>query len=80
MKRAIRRHHRERLKKKRLYHWCRNLTNEPEILARAVNTPTPCSCAMCCNIRRNKWLPNKRKLTKQEKVSILNNNEQEIDI
>ena len=71
MKRAIRRHHRERLKHKRRYHWCRDLINEPEILARAINTPTPCSCWMCCNTRSNPWLPEKEKLTRQERRFIL---------
>ena len=71
MKRAVRRHHRSRLKKKRQYHWGRDLNTEPEILAMTVNTPTPCSCWMCCNIRRNKWLKSKDKLTKQERIDQL---------
>jgi len=51
--RLKRRHHRDRLKRKRRYHWGhdRDLSLEPEILARAVNTPTPCSCWMCRNNR-----------------------------
>jgi len=51
MNRAERRHHRERLKKKRRYHWGRDLKDEPEILAMAVNTPCSCSCFMCGNPR-----------------------------
>ena len=48
---AERRHHRERLMRKRRFHWGRDLSREPEILARVVNTPKPCSCAMCGNTR-----------------------------
>lgn len=53
MSRARKRHHRERLKKKRRYHWGRDLLTEPEVLAKAVNTPKPCSCMMCGNERRH---------------------------
>jgi hypothetical protein len=52
MARAERRHHRERLKKNRRVHWGRDLSQNPEVLARAINTPTPCSCWMCGNERR----------------------------
>ena len=48
---AERRHHRERLMRKRRFHWGRDLSREPEILARVVNTPCSCSCAMCGNPR-----------------------------
>jgi len=51
MIRALRRHHRERLKIKRNHYWGRDLRNDPKILAKTVNTPTPCSCWMCCNRR-----------------------------
>jgi len=57
--RAIRRHHRERLKKNRRFHWGRDLRQEPKILAMAINTPTPCSCAMCCNPRSKKSINHK---------------------
>lgn len=51
--RAIRRHHRERLRAKRRFHWGRDLSTEPpQNIARAINTPTPCSCWMCGNPRR----------------------------
>ncbi len=78
MKRAIRRHHRSRLKRKRRYHWGRDLINEPKILAVAVNTPTPCSCWICCNIRRNKWLPEKERLTRQELKFLLKEKDYEV--
>ena len=52
MGRAERRHHRERLMRNRRFHWGRDLSGEPEVLARAVDTPTPCSCLMCGNARR----------------------------
>lgn len=50
---AMRRHHRERLKKDRRFHWGRDLSREPKYLAVAVDTPTPCSCLMCGNARRH---------------------------
>jgi hypothetical protein len=48
---VLKRHHRERLKNKRRNHWGRDLINEPKHLAKAVNTPTPCSCFRCANKR-----------------------------
>lgn len=55
-KRAERRHHFERLKQARRFYWGsnRDLAKSPKHLAKAVNTPTPCSCWMCGNAR--KWL------------------------
>ena len=55
-KRAERRHHIERLKQRRRYYWGfrRDLSKAPKELAKAVDTPTPCSCWMCGNAR--KWL------------------------
>lgn len=53
MSRAEKFHHRERLKVNRRQHWGRDLLNEPEVLARAVNTPKPCSCLMCGNRRKH---------------------------
>ncbi len=67
MKRAIRRHHRKRLKKNRRYHWGRDLINEPKILAVAVNTPCSCSCAGCGNPRRHSW---ENPLTIQERKAL----------
>lgn len=46
-------HHRERLKLNRRNHWGRDLSAQPEILSRAVNTPKPCSCFMCGNARKH---------------------------
>ena len=66
-KRAIRRHHRARLKNKRSHHWQRDLRSEPKILGKVVNTPTPCSCTMCCNTRRNPWLKEHERLTRNER-------------
>jgi len=52
-KRSIRRHHRERLKKKRRYYWNRDLYNESsKVLGQVVNTPHPCSCPGCGNARK----------------------------
>lgn len=50
---AVRRHHRERLKKSRRFHWGRDLSSEPSRLGMAVDTPHPCSCAMCGNPRKH---------------------------
>lgn len=47
MKRAIRRHHRQRLLRKRADYWggwTRKFPNRARIL---INTPTPCSCMGC---------------------------------
>lgn len=53
--RAIRRHHRNRLRNNRKdYHGgLRNRKNPEMIMSFYVNTPTPCSCTMCGNPR--KW-------------------------
>lgn len=53
MSRAEKFHHRERLKAKRRNHWGRDLLREPKVLARAVNTPKPCSCLACGNERKH---------------------------
>lgn len=75
MNRAIRRQHRERLKSKRRYHLGKDLTDRPELISKAVDTPTGCSCSCCGNVRNNDWLPKHEKLTKQERVAILNEQE-----
>ena len=55
-KRAIRRHHYQRLKKNRSVYWGRRYEwSDPlddEELGFLANTPTPCSCYMCGNPRR----------------------------
>lgn len=50
--RALRRHHRVRLKRTRRHYWGRDLSQEPVYLARCVDTPCPCSCWMCRNARQ----------------------------
>jgi len=51
--RAVRRHHRQRLRAHRRFHWGRDISREhPRSLAGVVDTPTPCSCWMCGNRRR----------------------------
>lgn len=55
MNRALRRHHRERLKKTRAKYWAYPRGDDPmppRILGKVVSTPHPCSCWMCCNERR----------------------------
>ena len=55
MSRAIRRHHRERLKKARRNYWCYHYLNNPMSEAQlsvATGTPHPCSCLGCGNQRR----------------------------
>lgn len=66
--RAQRRADRKRLQKKRQFHWgyghkyrWGRYTDgrgeicfmDPDVAGKVVNTPTPCSCAMCGNPRRN---------------------------
>lgn len=52
MKRALRRHHRNRLKSKRinLNYWCKD--KDDRLLGISINTPCPCSCFMCGNPRK----------------------------
>lgn len=50
--RSDRRHHRERLKRNRRFHWGRDLAGEPRPLGMAVGTPCTCSCWSCGNPRR----------------------------
>jgi hypothetical protein len=49
-KRALRRHHAERLKRKRARYWTAVTERQRAI---AVNTPCRCSCWMCGNPRRH---------------------------
>ena len=76
MKRALRRHHRERLKNKRKHHWGRNLTDEER--AGAVDTPTPCSCYMCGNPRRyfNELTIQERRQFQKDKYEELDYNDE----
>lgn len=50
-KRALRRFHRKRLFKKRKNYWG-YYWNNYEIGKIVINTPTPCSCFMCGNVRK----------------------------
>ncbi len=56
LKRALRRHHRDRLLQKRKHYWSYNNayndTLNVEIPHSVINTPTPCSCYMCGNPRK----------------------------
>ncbi len=49
-KRAERRHHVDRLKRKRKYHFGRELSGKE--LSQVVDTPKPCSCYLCGNPRK----------------------------
>lgn len=64
MKRAERRAHIERLKRKRRTYYGGMHADSPQRLGGLIDTPTPCSCQMCCNPRRSKWGPH---LTMQER-------------
>ena len=80
--RAQRRHDRERLKKNRRNHWgygkqgwrsyCEHGTKEmpADVAGMVVNTPTPCSCPMCGNPRRNYWANTYERRTIQERKAI----------
>lgn len=52
MTRAIRRHHRERLKKNRRFWYGRDLDKEPKALGIVINTPCQCSCFLCAKKRK----------------------------
>jgi hypothetical protein len=51
-KRAVRRHHRERLKRARRFYWGMDLRGDERRIGLLVNTAAICSCWMCCNARR----------------------------
>lgn len=52
MGRTERRHHRQRLKNKRRFHWGRDLLNDKISANKAIDTPCPCSCYACGNPRK----------------------------
>ena len=64
--RALRRHHYQRLKRRRRYHWGHDVSDDPRAWGVATNTPQTCSCAMCGNPRRCGWMK-KEKRTIQER-------------
>ena len=80
--RAQRRADYARIKKSRRNHWgygrqgwrsyCHVGTKEmpPEVAGSVVNTPTPCSCYMCGNPRKNSWAHGMDRLTMQELKAI----------
>lgn len=54
-KRALRRHHMDRLKRKRATYWFGKEDNNERKLGILVSSPHPCSCSACGNPRRNGW-------------------------
>lgn len=56
MSRILKIHHRQRFSKNRRFHFGRDLATNPEELAKAINTLTPCSCWMCGNQRKHHGL------------------------
>lgn len=92
MSRANRRHQRARIKNKRQFHWGYGHKDEwvgrmpehageinymsPRTAGFVINTPTPCSCLMCCNPRHNGWETKKECLTMQEKKALEDYNDQ----
>lgn len=61
---ALKRHHRQRIKRNRRYHFGRDLSGKIAH-SQVIDTPTPCSCWMCGNERRYF-----KKLTLQELRSL----------
>lgn len=51
--RAIRRHHRQRLKRKRSTYFMCYDKSDRILIAKLVNTPKPCSCYACGNPRKH---------------------------
>jgi len=80
MKRAERRGHYNRLKRNRKNYYGRGLEGSTPMsegqLGCTVNTPTPCSCSMCTNGRRNSWNNSKEKLTLQEQKQLFESKEE----
>ena len=73
--RAIRRHHRERLKRLRKHYRGGLDPNDQKSLGIAIDTPRRCACDMCCNPRKrrsrnHKWEPEtiQEKRAKQDRV------------
>lgn len=52
MSRAVRRHHRDRLKAARKNYWRGDASYSPRSLGQVLATPHPCSCSCCGNPRR----------------------------
>jgi hypothetical protein len=50
--RSVRRHHNERLKKKRLSYWGGVAQSDDRRLGILLHTPHPCTCWMCGNPRK----------------------------
>ena len=50
---AMRRHHRERIKRARRHYWGRDRALTPGQLGIVVDTPHPCSCLLCANRRKH---------------------------
>ena len=72
-KRALRRHHRERMIQKAykqliINGYSENYSHEEmhEIALKTYNHLCGCSCLMCCNPRNNGWESGKTRLTMQE--------------
>ena len=88
MSRAIRRHHRARLKKNRKNYWgfgkfgWRGYGTEeivemsPFQAGSVARTPKPCSCYMCRNQRHNDWQKAEERLTVQERKALEDYNDQ----
>lgn len=70
-KRAVRRHHNNRVKNSRKIHWGKKI-EDPKELGKLMDTPTPCSCHMCGNTR--KWYG---RITKQEEIIALREKDDE---
>ncbi len=64
--RAIRRHHRQRIKNKVKDYYAGAHKNNPRYLGIAINTQQPCSCYGCGNPRKHF-----KDVTKQEKIRTL---------
>ena len=67
-KRAERRHQTKRLQKKRRDYWGTKGEEKTDgERASVANTPTPCSCEMCCNVRKSSYAKGDEKLSIQER-------------
>lgn len=59
-------HHRERLKKARRRYWGRDLSLEPEMLAKAIACPKRCACWICSGARKHEGPTIKERLSAEE--------------
>ncbi len=87
--RAIRRHHRERIIQKTMHRSYIQTTTQGtyrsqyelrDAAVRIYDNMAICSCCVCCNLRRDKWVNNISRLTINERRNLDSFKDQMVDI